>query len=92
MNNNKRGVRPEDILADGMDTTIIGGKQVRKGTVAAFIANIEILENTASSDEAKQNALAMLKTLAKDVVAVGLHRHVEFKNEAVRKLLAEVVE
>jgi hypothetical protein len=86
---NKQGVRPEDILADGVDTTIINGKQVRKGTVAAFIANIEILEDARASDAAKQNALAMLKILAKDVVAVGLPKHVVFKNEVVKKLLAD---
>lgn len=84
---NKQGVRPEDILADGVDATIIGGKQVRKGTVAAFIANIEILENPATSSEVKKEALIIIESLAKDVVAVGLHKHVKFNNEIVENIL-----
>lgn len=83
-------IKPEDILPDGVDHTFMDGRLVRKGTIAAFIANIEIIEDVNSSDLQQQNAFAMLKTLAKDVVAIGLHRHVVFRNKMVEQLFSQV--
>lgn len=48
MENNS--VRPQDILPDGVDHTSFNGKSVRKGTIAALLANIAILENPAAAD------------------------------------------
>ena len=36
------GIRPEDILSDEMDRTTIHGVSMRKGSVAATLANIDI--------------------------------------------------
>ncbi|KTD58144.1 hypothetical protein [Legionella shakespearei] len=82
-------VRPEDILPDGDDTTTIQGKLVRKGSVAAFLANINIFESLDSSEPQKQAALEMIKTLAPTVIAVGLHQHVVFKNTQIEQILIE---
>lgn len=81
-------ITPSDILADGVETTTMSGKTVRKGTIAAFLANIEIFENADSSEQQQQDALAMLKVLAPDVMAIGLTKYVEFKNPTVRALLS----
>jgi hypothetical protein len=83
-------IKPEDILKDGADYLEIDGKKVRKGTVAAFLANIEILENPNTSNQHKSDALLAMKELAPAIITVGLHKHVTFKNVAAVKILAEV--
>ncbi|WP_112219995.1 hypothetical protein [Legionella quinlivanii] len=84
-------VNPEDILADGVDYTVIKGVPVRKGTVAAFIANIQIIEDPDSSDLARQNAWETMKNLAPTLVATGLTDHVHFKNPNVERMLQEII-
>lgn len=80
-------ISPEDILADGVDHTIINGKTIRKGTIAAFLANIDILENPATTETQKQQAKNMMIELAPAVLSIGLHKHVTFKNQDVEKIL-----
>lgn len=83
------GIKPEDILADGVDTTMMNGMEVRKGTIAAFLANIEMLEAETTSNLQKEEAKNALQQLAPQVLAVGLHRHVSFKNAMVEAILQE---
>jgi hypothetical protein len=87
----KKSVKPEDVLPDGVDTANIGGKQVRKGTIAAFLANVDIFEDAHASEEQKQEAFAAMKGLAPGVITIGLHRHVKFKNPQIEKILQETV-
>lgn len=89
MSNNK-SVKPEDVLPDGVDTTAINGKIVRKGTIAAFLANTDIIENQHTTEIQKQEALNTIRELAPAVVATGLHKHVIFKNAHIEKILASV--
>lgn len=81
--------RPEDILPDGIDSTELNGKVVRKGTIAAFLANAEILENAQADEKTKQVALTTLKELAPNVIAIGLHKQVIFKNPVVEQILVD---
>jgi hypothetical protein len=87
MNNNP--IRPEDILPDGVDSASINGRIVRKGSIAAFLANADILENGNSTAQQKQNAINMLIELAPAVIAIGLHKHVEFKNSQIEQILVK---
>lgn len=84
-----QSIRPENILPDGVDSTEINGKMVRKGSVAAFLANVEIFENSQSDNEQKQIALKNLKELAPVAVTIGLHKHVVFKNPLIEQLLID---
>ena len=86
---NNYAVKPEDLLADGVDSTIINGMSIRKGTVAAFLANADILEDNHTNQQQKQDALNMLKELAPAIIKVGLHRHVVFKNTEVEQILLD---
>jgi hypothetical protein len=88
---NNNSVRPEDVLPDGVNTTAINGKTVRKGTIAAFLANTDILENLYTTEQQKQEALNMMKELAPAVIAIGLHKHVIFKNSQVEQILVDAV-
>ena len=80
-------IRPEDILPNGDDVATINGKVVRKGTVAAFLANLAVLENVESSEAQKNAAMGEMEKLAPDVVAIGLSKYVTFKNEFAEMLL-----
>lgn len=82
-------IRPEDVLPDGVDSTSINGKIVRKGTVAAFLANVEIFEKQDGTVQQKQEAMKAMKELAPGVIAVGLHRHVVFKNREIEQILID---
>lgn len=84
---NYNSVRPEDILADGEDSTSIHGKTIRKGTIAAFLANINVFEHPNTSEKQKNEAFKVMQELAPAVIAAGLHQHVVFKNKEIEQLL-----
>ena len=85
-------VRPEDILPDDVNSTEVAGVQVRKGTVAAVLANAAVLESKRSSDEEKQQALSMIESLAPAIVAIGLHHHVTWNNKTIQDIIAAAAE
>ena len=80
-------IRPEDVIPDGADHANFSGIALRKGSVAAFLANIDLLEDINSTAEQKADALAAMNELAPTLVAVGLHRHVTFKNADAERVL-----
>lgn len=82
-------VRPEDILPDGLNQTTINGETIRKGTVAAFLANVDVLEDPNTTAEQRQDIVKALRELASAVIAVGLHKHVTFKNLIVEQILVD---
>jgi len=85
-----QSIRPEDILPDGVDSTSINGITVRKASMAAFLANIEILENANVTEKQKQDALNTMKELAVSLKAIGLHKHVTFNNPMVEQIFVDV--
>lgn len=89
---NNNPVTAEDVLPDGVDTTTIDGKILRKGTITAFLLNLEILENPEATEPQKQAAVNMMKELAPTVINVGLHKHVVFKNSQAEKILIDTKE
>ncbi|CAM4478773.1 MAG: hypothetical protein LEGION0403_FIIPPAGN_02449 [Legionella sp.] len=80
-------VRPEDILPNGVDSTFINGKMVRKGTIAAFLANVDLLEKENATEQQRREAINIMKELAPAVISIGLHKHVVFKNNQVEQIL-----
>jgi hypothetical protein len=67
-----RIVRPEDVLSDEENTGMLNGLAVRKGSVAAFIANVKVLESLAPTDPGYPAVEAQLRALAPAVRAVGV--------------------
>lgn len=65
-------IRPEDVLPEGVDTAQLGGITVRKGSVAAFVANAKLLDVLPAGSPERQQALAQLRVLAPSVAAVGV--------------------
>lgn len=83
-----KGIQASDIIPDGADFAQINGMQIRKGSVAAFLANINLLENSSTTKE-KEDALHVLQELAPTIIAIGLQNHVTFKNKQVEELLQQ---
>ena len=83
------GTKPEDILPDGDDHALLSGQKVRKGTIAAYLANIEVIENPTSTESEKTKAIDTMKDLASAIIAIGLHKHVIFKNSEAEKILLD---
>ncbi|WP_019217276.1 hypothetical protein [Legionella tunisiensis] len=81
-----KGIQASDIIPDGADFAQMNGVQVRKGSVAAFLANINLLENAQTAKE-KEEALHALQELAPTIITIGLHNHVIFKNKQVEEIL-----
>jgi len=84
-------VQPEDILPDGVDSSLLAGRVVKKGTIAAFLANIDILESPITNGKQKDAAIQTMKELAPSVIAIGLHKHVTFNNSQAEKILIEAL-
>lgn len=84
------GVKPDDILADGENYTELNGLKVRKGSIAAFLKNIDLFEAPHGSQAQKDAALGAMKDLAPAIVAAGLHKHATFKNKVIEEILAGV--
>ena len=65
-------IRPEDVLADGVEATTLHGLDVRKGTVAAFVANAKKLAQLGPDDFRREPLERQLRDLAPALRAVGL--------------------
>lgn len=79
-------VNAQDILEDNEDYKTIKGVRVRKGTIAAAIKNIAMLE-TASSDQ-RTTILDAIKESAPALVALEVHKYFECRNKEVEEILA----
>lgn len=75
------------VLADDENFAQLNGVSVRKGTVAAALANAEILESRSTTEAQKEAALAMIKELAPALVALGLHQHLVWKNLHIQHIM-----
>ena len=68
----QRVVRPQDVLAPGVEHVTIDGVEVRKGTVGAFVTNAMMLEQLDPSGAEYSAVLDVLRELAPKLRAVGL--------------------
>jgi len=83
-------IKPDDILADAENFVELNGLTVRKESIAAFLKNIELFEDSNSNETQKAAALEMIKELAPAIIAAGLHRHATFKNKIIEEILCDL--
>lgn len=76
-------MQAQDILPDGQDFTVINGSTVRKGSVAAFLANARVLEDASASAEDRQTAQQDLRSLLPTLEALGLFDIFELRSPAL---------
>jgi hypothetical protein len=87
-----RAVRPEDVLADEVNSATLNGTEVRKGSIAAFIVNAKILESLAPTDPVYSEVEAQLRALVPAVRAVGVLDVFAPRTAAVAALIGKVTD
>ncbi|WP_409464849.1 hypothetical protein [Amycolatopsis sp. GA6-003] len=83
-------IRPEDVLPDGVDRTTLGGLDVRKGAVAAFVANVKQLEQAEPGGAEHEQIVDQLKQLVPTLRAVGVLDVFQPRSDAVAQLIDAV--
>ena len=81
-----KAVKPEDMIADDKSHFEKGGKTIRKGTMAAALANAEIIESVDATAEEKQKAMETIKELAPILKAFGLTKFLTWKNPKIQAI------
>lgn len=82
-------VRPEDVLPEGIDSTAINGLTVRKGSVAAFVANALRLGDLTEGTPEYAALVAQMRELAPALRTIGLLDVFRPRSPAVERILAE---
>ncbi len=80
-------MRAEDILPDDTDRTDFNGVTVRKGSIAAFLANAAILTDAATTVAARTVAEQDMIAAMPMLHAVGLFEILEPRHGLVRALV-----
>ncbi|MDI5967065.1 hypothetical protein [Streptantibioticus silvisoli] len=81
-------VRPEDLLPDGADTCVINDVEVRKGSVAAFVANAKRLDGLELGTPEDTEVRAQLRKLVPALRAVGVLDVFTVRSETLADLIA----
>ncbi|MBL1100271.1 hypothetical protein [Streptomyces coffeae] len=82
-------VRPEDVLPAGADTTAINGQTVRKGSVAAFVANAIQLDGLTEGTPEYTTLITQMQELAPVLRTIGLLDVFEPRSPEVRRIFAD---
>jgi hypothetical protein len=80
-------IRPQDILPDGQDSAVVGSTTVRKGSVAAFMANARLLDQTEPGSPDAEILGAELRELAGPLEALGLFEVFEIRSARVAEAI-----
>jgi hypothetical protein len=70
--NEPPAVSPEDVLPDAANSATMNGVEVRKGSVAAFVANVKLLETLAPGAPGRTAIERQLRALTPAVRAAGV--------------------
>ena len=78
--------KPEDMISDDKSYFEKDDKFIRKGTMAAALANAEIIESPEATITERNNALEALKELAPTLKAFGLTKFLTWKNTDIQAI------
>ncbi len=82
--------KPEDLMPDDKNYCEVNGKSIRKGSVAAALANAKIVESKNATAAQKKAALEALQQLAPALVDFELTRFMQWKNPEIQKIFDAV--
>ncbi|GGF28519.1 hypothetical protein [Williamsia phyllosphaerae] len=68
----ERPIGAQDVLADGVETAVFDGREVRKGTVAAFVANARALERSVAGTQESRRLEEELLRAVPDLRSIGV--------------------
>ena len=83
-------MRADDMLKDEEHNRDFGGVNVRKGTIAAFIANVRVMTDPDAASDEISTARADIVSAVPALRAVGLLEVMSIKDERVRALVESV--
>lgn len=81
-------MQAQDVLPDGQDFVVRNGLTLRKGSVGAFLANAQLLQDPLATPEARQAAERDLIVLLPALDALGLFDVFELRSPALRDEVA----
>lgn len=87
-----RSVRPEDVLPEDENYTLLDGIRVRKGTIGAALKNASVLTSSLTSQTEKEAAQAIIIELAPALVVLGMCEHVVWKNPTIQQIIEAAAE
>jgi hypothetical protein len=79
--------RPEDLLPDDQSSAEINGTVVRKGTVAAFLANVRMLNALPPGSPAREPIIEQLRASAQVLREIGLLEVFELRSRELAELI-----
>jgi hypothetical protein len=82
-------MRPQDVMPDHENEIALGDCVVRKGTVAAFIANALVLTEPTAPAEARRRAEEDLRALVPALRALRIFEVLAIRDSAIRRLVEE---
>ncbi|EMD6030891.1 hypothetical protein ACEOSV_26955 [Pseudomonas aeruginosa] len=82
-------MKAEDILPDRQDRIRLGGVEIRKGSVGAFIANARLLLEEELPTAQRRQAEEDLRALLPAIWALGLLELFELRDARLRTLVAD---
>lgn len=80
---------PEDLIPDDKDHVEMGGEIIRKGTMAAALANAEIIEALDATEAEKLAAMNALRKLVPILKTFGLTKFLTWKNPKIQSIFDE---
>ena len=83
---------PESMIPDNENYFERHGQRIRKGTMAAAIANAEIIESETAFESDKKEAMETLKNLAPTLNAFGLNKYFYWRNPEIQAIFDEADE
>jgi hypothetical protein len=84
-------IRPEDVLPDGVESRSFAGTAVRKGSVAAFVANAALLGQLAEGSAEYRVVADQLRALAPALEAVGVLEVFAPRSERIARILEDAL-
>ncbi len=80
-------VKPQDVLADGQEYAEFEGVSVRKGSVAAFIANVHALAEVEPGGPRWTEIVAQMRELKPALERIGVLDVFEIRDPKLRELV-----
>jgi hypothetical protein len=84
-------MKPSDILPDDTNSVELQGRTLRKGSVAAFVANVKLLESDTTSPDERVAAARDLKELAPVLRDLGLFDVFSVRSAKIQDLVDEAL-
>jgi hypothetical protein len=82
-------MKPQDILPDNINSVEVNGQSLRKGSVAAFMANLAIIDQAVDYPE-YENAVNDLIELTPVMETLGVFKHFRLRSEKAITLITDI--